>query len=947
LVTRATAAIVYILEGGFLPRYSLQNYILLIMPGPTNRPEQTWKSKTFIFSAGLLAVVLALLFIENFESGRVLFSNDSPLGQMMSRQEYFPNLLTGCWQDLNSIGTGAGSISPNITFAIGSFWDYFFKYPMGPLAFANSYAPIGLFILGLGALFFFNQLRLTPLAAFLGALATMLNSTFFGVAGWGIVSLEIAMGFNFLALALVIANTAETPCLIYWTRLALAGLCVGMNVMESADVGALASIFVALFVFFKSFAEEDRPLVKQVVAGASRVAIVALFAGFIALQTVLSLVGGAITGVAGTAQDSATKAARWDFATQWSLPKKETLGLFVPGLFGFKMDTPSQMPAGLQNAYQGGLYWGGMGRAPENDRFLESGGQGQLPDPEWMRQTGNGNYCGIVVALIGAWTVSQSFRRKDSVFSQLEKRWIWFWSAILFVSLLLAWGRFAPFYKYLYLLPYFSTIRNPTKFIVFLSWALVILFAYGVNALGRTQLNPAAKPVSPGTWWPRASSFDRKWIFASMVLFIVSLTGWLLYSHEKPALVEYLQKVGFADEDLATQIATFSISEAGWFIGLLAATIVLLILLMTGYFNGSRTKIGVVLLSALLLFDFIRADLPYIIHWDYVNKYEVGSLNPVETYLLDKPYEHRVAILPFDAQSQLRGLDNYFGGLGIYRIEWAQHHFPYYNIQSLDIIQMPRMPENLKEYLETFSPHSMADLSCYGRLWELTNTRYLLGAAGFLSVLNTQLDPGKERFRIAQRFDITAKPNVTHPTGLEDLTATTNADGDLALFEFTGALPRVKLYSNWQVDTNDEAALKTLVDPSFDPSQKVLVATPPKDWPAAATNANTGSVEYQSYAPVDFVLKARATAPSILLLNDKYDPNWSVTVDGKPAQLLRCNFIMRGVCLTPGEHNVAFRFRTPIGPLYITLSAIALGLLLTAILVFYGLRSADQHLKKV
>lgn len=916
------------------------------MPGAKTRPDHAWKTKTCLVGAGLLMVILALLFHESFEPGMVAFSNDSPLGEFVANQGLMPQSMFGMWVDLNTLGYSGGSTAANVSDLIKLLWEWTLKSPFGPLGFANSYAPIGLFILGLGALVFFRQLKFSPMAAFLGAVATMLNSTFFGVAGWGIVSLEIAMGFNFLAMALVMFNPAETSWLIRGIRFALAGFCVGMNVMESADVGALASILVALFVFFRSFAEEEGGAFKRVLISTGRVAIVTLFAGFIALQTVLSLVGVAVTGVAGmggTAQDSASKSAAWDYATQWSLPKKETLGLFVPGLFGFKMDTPSQMPAGLQNAYQGGLYWGGMGRAPANDRFLESGGQGQVPDPEWMRQTGNGNYCGILVVLIGAWTVSQSFRRKDSVFSSVEKRWIWFWSAILFVSLLLAWGRFAPFYAILYRLPYFNTIRNPTKFIIFLSWALVILFAYGVNALIRTQLNPTAKPVSLGAWWPRASLFDRKWIFASVVLFILSLTSWLVYSHEKPALVEYLQKVGFADEDLATQIATFSIGEAGWFVGLLAATIVLLILVMTGYFNGSRTKIALSLLSALLLFDFIRADLPYVIHWDYVNKYEVGSLNSVETFLRDKAYEHRVAILPFDAQSQLRGLDNYFGGLGIYRIEWAQHHFPYYNIQSLDIIQMPRMPEDLKEYLEALSPHSMADVTRYTRLWELTNTRYLLGAAGFLNELNTKLDPGKERFRIAQRFDIVAKPDVTRPTGLEDLTATTNPDGDLALFEFTGALPRAKLYSNWQVNTNDPAVLKILADASFDPAQTVVVATPPKDWPATATNANTGTVDYQSYEPDDITLKAKATNSSILLLNDRYDSHWSVTVDGKAAELLRCNFIMRGVCLTPGEHTVVFRFRMPTRLLYITLSAIAVGLLLAAILVFHKMRSQAIH----
>jgi uncharacterized membrane protein YfhO len=88
------------------------------------------------------------------------------------------------------------------------------------------------------------------------------------------------------------------------------------------------------------------------------------------------------------------------------------------------------------------------------------------------------------------------------------------------------------------------------------------------------------------------------------------------------------------------------------------------------------------------------------------------------------------------------------------------------------------------------------------------------------------------------------------------------------------------------------------------------------------------------------VLDANADAPSILLLNDKYDPNWKVTVDGKPAQLLRCNFIMRGVCLTPGEHTVEFQFSLPHRPLYITLTAIVVGILLCGFLFISSRRAA-------
>jgi hypothetical protein len=205
--------------------------------------------------------------------------------------------------------------------------------------------------------------------------------------------------------------------------------------------------------------------------------------------------------------------------------------------------------------------------------------------------------------------------------------------------------------------------------------------------------------------------------------------------------------------------------------------------------------------------------------------------------------------------------------------------------------------------------------------------------------MNQQFDPAQNRFRIAQRFDVVPKPGITRLTQLEELTVVTNNDGDLALFEFTGALPRAKLYSNWQVNTNDQANLKTLADLNFDPAKTVLVSTPQKNLPAVATNENSGTVEFKSYAPKHLVFAANAAAPSVLLLNDKFDPHWRVLVDGKPAELLRCNFIMRGVYLTPGAHTVEFKFSLPNKPLYVTVLAMGIGVLLAAFMLF---RTARQ-----
>jgi hypothetical protein len=292
-------------------------------------------------------------------------------------------------------------------------------------------------------------------------------------------------------------------------------------------------------------------------------------------------------------------------------------------------------------------------------------------------------------------------------------------------------------------------------------------------------------------------------------------------------------------------------------------------------------------------------------------------------FLAERPYEHRAAIL--HSNSLLEQL---------YRIEWAQHHFPYYNIQSLDIVQMPRMPTDILSFERALSPDGTSNTGYrITRRWELSNTRYLLGPSNYLSSINDQVDPVKRRFRIAATFNIVPKPGVANPTRFEELTAVMDPKGEYAIFEFTGALPRAKLYSSWRSITNEPAALDLLGSEGFDPARTVIVDQPLPD-SAASTNQADGTVEFEKYAPTRIVLHARSSSPSILLLNDRYDPNWKVTVDGHPETVLRSNYLMRGVQLPAGDHQVEFRFNSPTRILYVSIAAILFGLGLAGFLAF-------------
>ncbi|HTV40999.1 MAG TPA: hypothetical protein VMF08_10510 [Candidatus Sulfotelmatobacter sp.] len=881
-----------------------------------------------------LAVLLAALFWKSFLPGYVHFSNDGPLGQQNTAWSQFPGTLTGIWVDLNDIGQSGATASLGVT----SFASWF----LGPVGYSKFYPPIVLFILGIGAWTFFRQLKLSPLASTLGALAIALNSCYFGNACWGTCPQEVAIGMVFFALALAMANSGETRPLIYWSRLALAGLAVGVSIIEGLDNGAILSVFVAAYVFFAALIEEGAPILTKIWRGIGRVAIVAVFAAFISVQTLIAVFGTFISGGSGAGpnQIAETPLEHWDWATEWSIPKKETLGILVPGLFGYKMDTPKDMMNSLTNSYVGGEYWGGVGRTPAIDRYFDSGSQGPVP-PGIMRMGYGGFYCGTLVALIALFAMVRSMQRENSIFSKTERNFIWFCIAAMVVSLLLAWGRFGPFngwpYRWLYALPGASVLRNPGKFIVIFYLAMAIIFAYGIDALSRVYLStPDGKPISPiaqfKNWLTNARGFDHKWSLFCIFGFAAAFLAWMTYAAQTGPLTDYLQTVGF-DAGSAKQIAKFSIGQAGFFLLILATAVVFMILVLAGVFSGRLANLGRFLLGALLVLDMSRANLPWIVHWNYKQKYES---NPIIDLLRDKPYEHRVADIPSGSPFD-----------GLYQIEWMQHHFPYYNIQCLDKIQQPRMPADLTAYEMTIQPTGPQTAYLLTRRWQLTNTRYLLGPANFLDQINDQLDPGQRRFRILQRFSIALKPGVEEYTEAEQLTAVPDNNGDYALFEFTGALPRASLYSNWQVNTNDNATLQHLAARSFDPLKTVLVSTVIPNEPLTnSADEDAGTVEYKSYAPRETVLDAEARTPSVLLLNDKFDPNWRVFVDGKPAELLRCNFIMRGVFLAPGSHTVEFKFSLPHKPLYITIVAVGTGIGLCTILLMSGRKSPLTAISK-
>ncbi len=856
----------------------------------------------------ILPAILAVLFHRSFSDPMVIFSNDAPLGLTSSISCKMPGILSGFWQSLNWIGKGEGSALPSLSYGL--------LYLLGPVGYAKFGVPLALAFLGFATMILFRTLGFTPLVQVAGGVACALNMSAFSSSAWGLLAWALLRGTSLLAVAAIAAKNPRHPSI----NLVLAGFAVGMGVMDGADLGAFFSLYIAAFGIFHAFSETSggadaaAPL-KRIAKGCARVAVIATAAAILAAHALQTLIGSQIQGIQGTGQDTQTKAEQWSGATRWSLPKLELLRVVLPGVFGY--GTPA-MYGKSDEDYGGAHYWGRVGQAEGNDKD---------------RLSGSGEYAGIFVVLVAVWGLVQAIRKNERAIRCEERRYVLFWAAAALISVLLAFGRHAPFYQFLYALPYFSTVRNPIKFMHPFQMSLIILFGYGLQGIWRLYMAPeAGKPPSESpveslkSWWKGLAGFDKEWARSMLAVMGASVFGFFIYAASGKELRAHL-KACFPDaypEALIRSIASFSVHDVRITVLILAVSLLLMALIFSGYFRGGRIPLASGLIVVLLAIDLGRANLPWLVYFNYRERY---STNPVLDLFRKAPHEGRVhGMLPFlppDQQTAyiLQSFQQF------YFLEWLQHRFQFYNVQSLDVSQEPRMASDKMQYLTAFRP---SNLSLQARYWELTNTRYLLGVTGaFLEVLNNQLDPEKRRFKIHTPFNLVQAPGDARAT------AEPNQSGPFAVIEFSGALPRAKLYSQWEVIPDPEAQLRRLADPSFDPHQTVVVAEAPRgggSGTAASAAANAkNEITFSEYLPKQVRMKAEANAPSILLLNDRFDPHWKVFVDGEPAKVLKCNFMVRGVEVPAGEHIIEYRFEPPAGTLYLSLAAIACGLMLCGV----------------
>jgi len=111
------------------------------------------------------------------------------------------------------------------------------------------------------------------------------------------------------------------------------------------------------------------------------------------------------------------------------------------------------------------------------------------------------------------------------------------------------------------------------------------------------------------------------------------------------------------------------------------------------------------------------------------------------------------------------------------------------------------------------------------------------------------------------------------------------------------------------VAANEQAALERLLAPDFDPRREVILEAPLASVGAAPAADPPTPARVSVVSPTQVEVEAELPRPGILVLSEAFFPGWVAQVNGAPAEILRADYLLRGVALGAGSQRVRFEYR--------------------------------------
>ncbi|MDB5070547.1 MAG: hypothetical protein JWM87_1658 [Candidatus Eremiobacteraeota bacterium] len=126
------------------------------------------------------------------------------------------------------------------------------------------------------------------------------------------------------------------------------------------------------------------------------------------------------------------------------------------------------------------------------------------------------------------------------------------------------------------------------------------------------------------------------------------------------------------------------------------------------------------------------------------------------------------------------------------------------------------------------------------------------------------------------------------------------------VYQVPGALARLSVYHRARTVATPQEALNALTEPAFDAHREAVVLQP-----GVLLGSPRGAerVVVTLQRSDEVCADVELTADALLVQNDTFFAGWEATVDGRPAPIVRANFLFRGVAVPGGHHTVRFAYR--------------------------------------
>lgn len=130
----------------------------------------------------------------------------------------------------------------------------------------------------------------------------------------------------------------------------------------------------------------------------------------------------------------------------------------------------------------------------------------------------------------------------------------------------------------------------------------------------------------------------------------------------------------------------------------------------------------------------------------------------------------------------------------------------------------------------------------------------------------------------------------------------------LLVYQNMTALPRAWFVDTVKVEGDRRKTLEMLRDGTFNPRTTAYVES---DLNKIVASDSTATVRVTGKSNQKLTLSTKSVADAFLVVSEVYYPEWQCTIDGKPVETAKTNFLLRGVVVPAGDHTVEFTFSSP------------------------------------